>query len=69
MQYLAGGFVGVGVGWLIDNYTWSAWPFAPIPFAILGAVLMGRLWNALPGSHHGAPAKTAAQAKPAAAAQ
>jgi OPA family glycerol-3-phosphate transporter-like MFS transporter len=66
MQYLAGAFVGVGVGRMIDAYGWSVWPFAPIPFALVGALLMARLWNALPGSHHGAPA--AARPKPAEAA-
>jgi MFS transporter, OPA family, glycerol-3-phosphate transporter len=48
MQYLAGSLVGVGMGRLLDKYGWSVWQFAPIPFAIVGAVVMSRLWNALP---------------------
>ncbi len=51
MQYLAAAFVGPGMGWLLDNKDlgWSAWPFAPIPFAIIGALVMARLWNVRPG--------------------
>jgi OPA family glycerol-3-phosphate transporter-like MFS transporter len=48
MQYLASAFVGLGMGTLLDRYGWPAWQFAPIPFAIIGAVLMSRLWNVLP---------------------
>jgi OPA family glycerol-3-phosphate transporter-like MFS transporter len=49
MQYLAAAFVGVGVGALVDRWGWGAWPFAPIPFAFIGAVLMATLWNVAPG--------------------
>ena len=49
MQYLAAAFVGVGVGALVDRWGWGAWPFAPIPFAFIGAVLMATLWNVVPG--------------------
>ncbi|HVY49278.1 MAG TPA: MFS transporter [Minicystis sp.] len=60
MQYIAGAFVGYGVGRLIDRAGWGAWPFAPVPFALAGAALMSRLWNAVPGrSHHGAAATPA----------
>ena len=57
MQYIAGSVVGIGMGKLLDKYGWGVWQFAPIPFAILGAWLMSRLWNALPGrgGHGGGP--------------
>ena len=48
MQYLAGAFVGMGVGALVDNWGWGAWPFAPIPFALVGALIVSRLWNVTP---------------------
>ncbi len=48
MQYLAGAFVGVGVGYITTTWGWGAWHWAPIPFAIVGAVLMARLWNLVP---------------------
>ncbi len=48
MQYLAGAFVGVGVGYITDHYGWQAWKLWPIPFTIIGAILMGTLWNTLP---------------------
>ena len=48
MQYLAGAFVGVGVGYITTNWGWSAWHWAPIPFALFGAYLMSRLWNVVP---------------------
>ncbi len=54
MQYLAGAFVGMGVGYVTTNWGWEAWHWAPIPFALFGAWLMSRLWNVMPRgrSHH-----------------
>jgi OPA family glycerol-3-phosphate transporter-like MFS transporter len=54
MQYLASSLVGVGMGYAIDHWGWRAWPFVPIPFAIVGALLMTRIWNATPrrGASH-----------------
>jgi MFS transporter, OPA family, glycerol-3-phosphate transporter len=49
MQYLAGAFVGIGVGYITTNWGWDAWHWAPIPFAIFGAFLMSKIWNVLPG--------------------
>ena len=49
MQYLAAAFVGMGVGALVDHWGWGAWPFAPIPFACVGAGLMATLWRVAPG--------------------
>ena len=48
MQYLASSFVGVGMGWMLDHYGWHYWQFVPIPFAIIGALVISRLWNVLP---------------------
>jgi OPA family glycerol-3-phosphate transporter-like MFS transporter len=48
MQYLASSFVGVGMGWVIDHWTWSAWPWVPIPFALIGAAIISQLWNVSP---------------------
>jgi OPA family glycerol-3-phosphate transporter-like MFS transporter len=50
MQYLAGAFVGVGVGYITTNWGWGAWHWAPIPFALFGAYIISRLWNVLPKS-------------------
>ncbi len=48
MQYLAGAFVGVGVGYITTNWGWGMWHWAPIPFALFGAWVISRLWNVLP---------------------
>jgi OPA family glycerol-3-phosphate transporter-like MFS transporter len=56
-QYLAGAIMGAGMGALIDHYKtagnmaagYRVWPLAPIPFALLGALLISRLWNVVPG--------------------
>ena len=53
MQYLAGAFVGMGVGYVTTHWGWEAWHWAPIPFALLGAWVMSRLWNVLPKSRRG----------------
>jgi OPA family glycerol-3-phosphate transporter-like MFS transporter len=48
MQYLAGAVTGTAVGYITTNYGWEAWKLWPIPFALVGAVVMGRLWNVRP---------------------
>jgi OPA family glycerol-3-phosphate transporter-like MFS transporter len=53
MQYLAGAFVGMGVGYITTNWGWGSWHWAPIPFALAGALLMSRLWNVVPGGKSG----------------
>ncbi len=53
MQYLAGAFVGVGVGYITTNWGWGAWHWAPIPFALAGAYVMSRLWNVMPKGRGG----------------
>ena len=56
-QYLAGALVGHWMGVLLDSYKnakipgveYDVWPLAPLPFAIIGAILISRLWNVIPG--------------------
>jgi MFS transporter, OPA family, glycerol-3-phosphate transporter len=48
MQYLASSLVGVGMGWILDHWGWTAWPWVPIPFACVGALIISRLWNVTP---------------------
>jgi OPA family glycerol-3-phosphate transporter-like MFS transporter len=42
-------FVGRGMGVILDRWHWSAWPWVPIPFAVMGAIVMSTLWNVVPG--------------------
>ena len=55
MQYLASAPVGKGIPWVLNHWGWGAWPWIPIPFAVIGALLISRLWNVTPG-HAQAPA-------------
>ncbi len=48
MQYLGGAAVGIGVGWILDNFGWGYWSPSMIGFAGIGAILMLVLWNAKP---------------------
>lgn len=48
VQYLAGAFVGIGVGYITTNWGWGPWHWAPIPFALFGVWLMSRIWNVVP---------------------
>ena len=48
VQYLASGFTGFGLGWLLKTYGWGVWTASIIPFSILGALVIARLWNARP---------------------
>jgi MFS transporter, OPA family, glycerol-3-phosphate transporter len=48
MQYIGGSFTGAGLGWLLENYGWTAWGPSMIGFSAIGAVLMLFLWNARP---------------------
>jgi len=50
MQYIGGSVVGVGMGWLIEKYSWSAWGPSMIGFSAIGGLLMLTLWNARPKS-------------------
>jgi OPA family glycerol-3-phosphate transporter-like MFS transporter len=42
-------FVGIGMGKILDTWSWGAWAWAPIPFAIAGAIVMSTIWNVTPG--------------------
>lgn len=57
-QYLAGAIVAQTIGRVVDAKGWGAWGWTYVPFAMIGALLMLRLWNARPGAggHGGAPA-------------
>ena len=48
MQYVGGSFTGAGLGWLLEKYGWGAWGPSMIGFAVIGAILMVRLWNVVP---------------------
>jgi OPA family glycerol-3-phosphate transporter-like MFS transporter len=52
VQYIGSGLVGFGLGALLDAYKWGIWPYALLPFAVVGGALMVRLWNAKPGTAH-----------------
>ena len=49
MQYLAGAINGSAVGVIATSYGWETWKLWPIPFALIGAGVMWRLWNVTPG--------------------
>ncbi|MBI4700202.1 MAG: MFS transporter [Deltaproteobacteria bacterium] len=53
MQYLAAAVVGVGVGRIVDNWGWGVWMWAPIPFAVIGVLVMAQLWNVTPRGRGG----------------
>ena len=67
-QYLAGSLVGAGMGRLLDKYRvaghpgaeFEVWPILQLLFALVGAVVISRLWNALPGrgGHGGVTSST-----------
>lgn len=49
MQYFfAAPFTGLLVGQITTRYGWQVWKLWPIPFAIIGALVMSRLWNVKP---------------------
>ncbi len=53
MQYLGGAAVGIGVGWMLDNFGWGAWGPSMIGFSFIGAVLMLKIWSAKPSKGGG----------------
>jgi len=48
VQYVASGFTGFGLGYIIKTYGWGVWTACIIPFSLLGALIISRLWNARP---------------------
>lgn len=55
MQYFfAAPFTGLLVGQITTKYGWQVWKLWPMPFAIIGALVMAKLWNVKPkrgGAH------------------
>jgi OPA family glycerol-3-phosphate transporter-like MFS transporter len=51
VQYVASGFTGFGLGWVLKTWGWQVWTAAIIPFSIVGALVISRLWNARPRAH------------------
>ncbi len=47
-QYIAGGIVGIGLGWMLDTFGWDNWVWSIIGFSVMGTVLMLTLWHARP---------------------
>jgi MFS transporter, OPA family, glycerol-3-phosphate transporter len=48
VQYLASGLTGFALGGVLDRFGWDAWTWMIMPFSLVGAILMTRLWNATP---------------------
>ncbi len=62
IQYLAAGLTGFGLGWILKTYGWDGtaggvgyqpknalvWVGCIVPFSLLGAIFMTRIWNAKP---------------------
>ncbi|MSQ81633.1 MAG: MFS transporter [Myxococcales bacterium] len=48
-QYLAGAVVALFIGKLVDKHGWGVWAWTYVPFALIGALLIARLWNVRPG--------------------
>ncbi len=48
MQYIGGAAVGSGMGWMLETWGWGIWGPSMIGFSVIGAVLMLKLWNAVP---------------------
>jgi OPA family glycerol-3-phosphate transporter-like MFS transporter len=55
MQYLAAApIAGLVVPYITKEHGWQAWKLLTIPWAVVGALVMARIWNAMPrrsGSH------------------
>lgn len=63
IQYIGSGLTGFGLGWILKTYGWDGvathghqpahawvWVGAIIPFSLLGAFIMTRIWNAKAGA-------------------
>ncbi|MFH1619541.1 MAG: MFS transporter [bacterium] len=48
VQYLASGLTGFFMGHFLDKLGWSAWTLMIMPFSLMGALLMTRLWHETP---------------------
>lgn len=63
IQYIGSGLTGFGLGWILKRYGWDGqathdpahalvWVGSIIPFALVGGLLMTRIWRARPGAAH-----------------
>ena len=50
IQYVASGLTGFLLGAGLDKFGWSAWTYMIVPFSLIGAIMMLRVWNAKPGA-------------------
>ena len=64
IQYVGSGLTGFGLGWILKTYGWDGTPWVPgytpshawvwvgciIPFSLIGAFIMTRIWHAKPGA-------------------
>lgn len=63
IQYIGSGLTGFGLGWVLKTYGWDGvasahhqpgsafvWVLSIIPFSLVGAFIMTRLWHARPSS-------------------
>ncbi|OIN99524.1 MAG: hypothetical protein AUJ51_12650 [Elusimicrobia bacterium CG1_02_56_21] len=48
VQYLASGLTGFLMGHFLDKWGWGSWTYMIMPFSLMGALLMTRLWNETP---------------------
>lgn len=48
VQYLASGLTGFLMGHFLDKWGWGSWTWMIMPFSLMGALLMIRLWNETP---------------------
>ncbi len=48
VQYLASGLTGFLLGHFLDTLGWDAWTLMIVPFSLIGAILMIRIWNETP---------------------
>jgi len=48
VQYLASGLTGFFMGSVLDKFGWNSWTYMIMPFSLIGAALMLRLWNVTP---------------------
>jgi len=48
VQYLASGLTGFLMGHYLDVWGWNSWTYMIMPFSLIGALLMTRLWNETP---------------------
>lgn len=48
VQYLASGLTGFLMGHYLDKWGWGSWTYMIMPFSLIGALLMTRLWNETP---------------------